>query len=201
MLKDNTDKLKHKSLSTDESSVKRAKEMERMSALRAEQYLEMIKESLCRISLDIIERCDVRTAVDIECWQSDNFCCDSQGVVIVISNFLLDSCRLYPSLESSIVSELLRRIKLSLEDPRRQSKDDLRLPSVSNRLFANPTNIENAVPTTMLTLFPLELSSKGWTRVSACSSRPYFCRILPITPKTKAISASTRDSRNDDSLY
>ena len=54
---------------------------------------------------------------------------DKRGVVIVVSNFILDICRVYPALESSIGTELLRRLKFCLEDPRRQSEGNTKPPS------------------------------------------------------------------------
>ncbi len=130
--KGSSDKFETKTLSTDESSVNKGKDIEEKLASEAGQYLEIMKESSYRISLNIVEGCDVRAAGDTDSWQlHHDAICDSQGVIIIISNFLLDCCRLYPSLDSTIGSELLRRLKLCLEDPRRQSKANLKIPSVS----------------------------------------------------------------------
>ena len=119
------------SSSNDETSMKKDMDIDKKLASEVEEYLGILKESSCKICLNIIEGCDVREAHENESWQPHNACRDSQGVVIVISNFLLDHCHTYPSLESSIGSELLRRLKFCLEDPRRQSKDNIKLPSVS----------------------------------------------------------------------
>lgn len=137
-LNDSRDELKTNSLSNNDARANKEKESEEKLASKAEEYLEMMKESSCRISLNIVESCDVWAARDNEKWQPHNACLDSQGVVIVITNFLLDNCRLYPSLDSSIGSELLRRLKLCLENPRKQSKDTIKLPSVSHLLPIRP---------------------------------------------------------------
>ncbi len=119
------------SSSNDDTSMKTENDMDKKLASEVEEYLGIMKESSCKICLNIIEGCDIREVHDNERWQPHDACRDSQGVVIVISNFLLDHCHANPSLESSIGSEILRRLKFCLEDPRRQSKDNFKLPSVS----------------------------------------------------------------------
>jgi hypothetical protein len=105
------------------------KEIEEKLAARALDYLKMVKESLCKISLDIIEGSSKGSEYIGSSKNTKNEGSDKRGVVIVVSNFLLDICRVYPALESSIGSELLRRLKFCLEDPRRQSDGDIKPPS------------------------------------------------------------------------
>jgi hypothetical protein len=105
------------------------KEIEEKLAARALDYLKMVKESLCKISLDIIEGSSKGSEYIGSSENTKNEGSDKRGVVIVVSNFLLDICRVYPALESSIGSELLRRLKFCLEDPRRQSDGDIKPPS------------------------------------------------------------------------
>jgi hypothetical protein len=142
---DDGDKTKLKPLTEDELNMVTAKEIEEILAGRAADYLNMVKESLGKISLDIIEGSSRGSAhedsakivklpelpvsaphVDEDTKYADS---DKRGVVIVVSNFILDICRVYPDLESSIGTELLRRLKFCLEDPRRQSEGNTKPPS------------------------------------------------------------------------
>ena len=87
-------------------------------AAEAKEYLDKtVKESLYKVSLDITEGSTTASAELLETSPSNG---DSQNVIIIMSNFLLDLSRLYPDIESSIASELLRRVKSKLEDPRKQ---------------------------------------------------------------------------------
>eukprot|EP00571_Detonula_confervacea_P003423 CAMPEP_0172329052 /NCGR_PEP_ID=MMETSP1058-20130122/60671_1 /TAXON_ID=83371 /ORGANISM="Detonula confervacea, Strain CCMP 353" /LENGTH=4507 /DNA_ID=CAMNT_0013046199 /DNA_START=90 /DNA_END=13614 /DNA_ORIENTATION=- len=104
----NEEEPKPKSLTKDELKAKREKEIEETSAAEVKEYLqETVKESLCKISLDIIEGTGSVAEENIE----NPIPGDSQGVIIVISNFLLDIC----ALESNFALELLRRLKAKLD--------------------------------------------------------------------------------------
>jgi hypothetical protein len=132
---DEDDKTKSKPLTEDDLSMAMAKEIEKKMAARASDYLKMVKESLGKICLDIIEGSSKwsleppasapHVDEDINYAGSDN----KRGVVIVVSNFILDICKVYPALESSIGTELLQRLKFCLEDPRRQSEGNTKPPS------------------------------------------------------------------------
>lgn len=116
----------------EETSVNKEKEFEKKLASEVGNYLEIMKESSFKICLDIIEGCNAGHSDNIRDWQSQHGAYhDSQGVVIVITNFFIDNSHIYPSLDASIGSELLRRVKFCLEDPRRQSNDNIKFQSVS----------------------------------------------------------------------
>jgi len=142
---DDGDKTKPKPLTEDELNMVMANEAEAAAAAAAAAYLKMVTESLGKITLDIIEGGSKGSAredsakivellelpvaaphVDEDIKYAGS---DKRGVVIVVSNFILDICRVYPSLESSIGTELLRRLKFCLEDPRRQSEGNTKPPS------------------------------------------------------------------------
>lgn len=116
------DEPKPKPLTDEEMRAKREKETEERLAAEAKEYLQTMKDSLCKICLDIIEvsvpakdaktihedrekSCD-RTATEVGDWQE---------VIVVVSNFLLGIARGYPELESSIATSLLQRLKACLD--------------------------------------------------------------------------------------
>ena len=139
------EKLKLKPLAKDDMNAQIEKEMEEKLAAQALDYLKMMKESVCKVSLDIIEW----SGKDRACNESGEMTkmsndvgSDQRNVVTVVSNFLLDFCKsslvkaatepTQPldapvALESSIGLELLERIKLCLDDTRGQSEGDTKL--------------------------------------------------------------------------
>jgi hypothetical protein len=109
------------------------KEAEEKMAARAADFLKTVmrmegtRYSLIKISLDIIEGSSKGSAYSESATKFSML--DKQGVIIVVSNFLLDIVSAYPTLESSIGSEILRRLKFCLEDPRRISEGNTKPPS------------------------------------------------------------------------
>ena len=136
--------LKSKPLTQDDMNVQVGKEMEEKLAAQALDYSKMMKESVCKVSLDIIEQSGKDRACDESgdiTKMSNDGGSDQRSVIIVVSNFLLDFCKSSlvkattgPSqpldapvpLESSIGLELLERIKLCLDDTRGQSEGDIK---------------------------------------------------------------------------
>lgn len=136
------EKPKSKPLTQDDMNFQVGKEIEEKLAARALEYSKMMKESVCKVSLDIIEK----SGKDRACNESGEMIkmsndvgSDQRSVVIVVSNFLLDFCKsslvkatpTQPldapvALESSIGLELLERIKLCLDDTRGQSEGNIK---------------------------------------------------------------------------
>ena len=120
----NSDETKPDALTEDELKVQQENEMEKKLAARAQQYLESMRESMTRISLNIIEggsvaekhREDSNTMettgqLDDGSGAGDG---DSEGVTVVMCNFLLDLCTRYPADITKISSELLIQLKSNL---------------------------------------------------------------------------------------
>jgi hypothetical protein len=109
------------------------KEVEEKMAARAADFLKTVvgKEetpcSLIKICLDIIEGSSKGSAYSDSATKFSML--DKQGVIIVVSNFLLDIVSAHPTLESSIGCEVLQRLKFCLEDPRRISEGNTKPPS------------------------------------------------------------------------
>jgi hypothetical protein len=119
--------FKPKSSTADESNLIMQKDVEEKMAARASDLLKKALDSLTKISLDIIEGSSRGRAFSDSA--SKSLLLDKRGVVIVISNFLLDCAHMTPTLELSIGSEVLRRLKFCLEDPRRLSEGNIKPPS------------------------------------------------------------------------
>jgi len=98
--------------------------MEKEMAVNAKRYLDSIKESFTRISLDIIEGSSkveisqgvLTTNTETGLLHDDRGPGDgdSDGVTVVMCNFLLNLCTRYPSEIPKISNEILRRLKSNL---------------------------------------------------------------------------------------
>ncbi|KAL7543885.1 hypothetical protein ACHAXR_013277 [Thalassiosira sp. AJA248-18] len=108
----NKEEPKPKPPTEDELKAEKEKEIEEKLATEAKEYLQTMKESLCKICLNIIEGSVTGEGETGNLMVTDS---DSQGVIVVVSNFLLDITRGYPALESNIASELLQRLKSQLD--------------------------------------------------------------------------------------
>ena len=104
----NEEESKPKSLTEDELEATK----EKLAADEVKAYLDTVKDGLPGKCITLIATCS-SVAEDnvkkVEAVQSDDLKgtgdSDSQGVIIVVSNFLLDICRAYPALESKIATE------------------------------------------------------------------------------------------------
>lgn len=92
-------------------------QLEKAAAKEVKEYLQTVKESLCKTCVDMIERSSLVGDGALEAGHLDELkLSDSDSVTTVISNFLLDLCRTYsPELETKVTTELLRQVKSKLD--------------------------------------------------------------------------------------
>ena len=112
------DESKHKPPTEEEVKA----EKEKNEAARVVEYLDALKLSLVKQSMEIIAKSTIAESEDKgrestadDSKKSKRKESDSQGVVIVMSNFLLDLCKDYPTLSTVVANELLTNIKSQLE--------------------------------------------------------------------------------------
>lgn len=109
------------SLTEEELKAKREKEFEEKDAAKAKQYLESVRESLPRISLNIIEggsaaekcRDEMESVGTLDDGSGDGDV-NAEGIDVVVATFMLDLCSRFPDDSTKISSELLRRLKANL---------------------------------------------------------------------------------------
>lgn len=137
------------------------KENEEKSALEAKEFADKMRQEFIKICLDIIEGSNDRDqcpgAVDsaeyIDCGKKIGEG-DSEGVTVILSNFLLDMCKRGDENASRIATNLLRRLKENIVI---KSKEHCEVKEGCETKFAAITHACVIVMRSMPTLRPLLL--------------------------------------------